>query len=95
MGRNPSVGGFRRDKIKNWPESFPRTTRKGYGKDTTARLEVSGRIRTFKIESAHVPSSDDPKGLWKGYQDKKPLGWGPPDAMSMDHLNSEMRKLKG
>jgi hypothetical protein len=45
MGRNPSVGGFRRDKIKNWPESFPRTTRKGYGKDTTARLEVSEGIR--------------------------------------------------
>jgi hypothetical protein len=58
-------------------------------------LEVSGRTRTFKIESAQVPSSDDLKGLWKGYQDKKPLDWESPDAMSMDHLNSEMKKLKG
>jgi hypothetical protein len=40
MGRKPSVGGFRRDKVKNWLESFPRTTRKGYGKDTKVRLEV-------------------------------------------------------
>jgi hypothetical protein len=91
MGRNPSVGGFQRDKIKNWPESFPRTTRKGYGKETMTRLNVSGRTRTFRI----VLSSDDPKSLWKEYQDKKPLVRGSPDAMSMDHLNSEMRKLKG
>jgi len=95
MGRNPSVGGVRKDKVKNWPESFPRTTRKGYGKDTTARLEVFGGIRTFKIESARVLSSDDPKGLWKGYQEKKPLSRGSPDAINMDHLNSKIRKLKG
>jgi hypothetical protein len=45
MGRNPSVGGFRRDKIKNWPGSFSRTTRKGYGKDTKARLEIFRKIK--------------------------------------------------
>jgi hypothetical protein len=45
MGRNPSVGGFRRDKIKNWPRSFPRTTRKGYGKDTKARLEIFRKVK--------------------------------------------------
>jgi hypothetical protein len=28
-------------------------------------------------------------------QDKKPFGWRSLDAMNMDHLNSEMRKLKG
>jgi hypothetical protein len=48
MGRNPSVGGFRRDKIKNWPGSFPRTTRKGYGKDTKARLESFRKIKLLQ-----------------------------------------------
>jgi hypothetical protein len=91
MGRNPSVGCFRRDKIKNWPESFPRTTQKGYGNETTARLKVSGRTRTFRI----VRSSDDPKRLRKEYQDKRPLVRGSPDATSLDHLNSKRRKLKG
>jgi hypothetical protein len=133
-GRNPSVWGFRRDKAKdihkkNPPDSFPRTTRKGHGKDAkgrnlsvggfrrdkvkdipirirlnpflgqpegvmermqmeeTPRLGVFEGIRTFKKEFARILSSDNPKGLWKGYQDKKPLGWGSPDAMNMDHLN--------
>jgi hypothetical protein len=45
MGRNPSVGGFRRDMVKNWLESFPRTTRKSYGKVTKVRLKVSEGIR--------------------------------------------------
>jgi hypothetical protein len=40
-------------------------------KDTTAGLQVFGRTRTSKIESARVLSSDDPKWLWKGHQDKK------------------------
>jgi hypothetical protein len=41
--------GFRRDKIKNGPKSFPRTTRKGYGKETTARLKVSEKTRNLSI----------------------------------------------
>jgi hypothetical protein len=56
-------------------------------KEETSRLGVSEGIRTFKKEFARILSSDNPKGLWKGYQDKKPLGWGSPDAMNMDHLN--------
>jgi hypothetical protein len=63
--------------------------------EETPRLGVSGGIRTFKIESTRVLSSDDPKGLRKEYQDRKPLSRGSPDAMNMDHPNSEMRKLKG
>jgi hypothetical protein len=42
-GLKPPGWGFPKDKVKNWPESFPRTTRKGYGKDTKARLEISER----------------------------------------------------
>jgi hypothetical protein len=64
-------------------------------REETPRLGVSEGIRTFTKESARILSSDNPKGLWKGYQDKKPLSRGSPDAMNMDHLNSEIRKLKG
>jgi hypothetical protein len=63
--------------------------------EETPRLGVSGGTRTFKIESAQVLSSNDPKFLWKEYQDIKPLIRGSPDVMNMDHLNSEIRKLKG
>jgi hypothetical protein len=58
----------------------------------TARLEVSGRTRTSKIESVQVPSSDDPKGLWKGHQDKKLLGWGSPDE-EIERLRFQFSKF--
>jgi hypothetical protein len=64
-------------------------------REETPRLGVSEGIRTFRKESAGILSSDNPKGLWKGYQDKKPLSRGFSDTMNMDHLNSEIRKLKG
>jgi hypothetical protein len=36
------------------------------------------RIRIYRKESIRILSSDNPKGLWKGYKRKKPLGWGFP-----------------
>jgi len=44
-------------KMKNPPDFLPRTTRKGYGRDTQGRIYP-------------LPSSDDLKGLWKGYPGK-------------------------
>jgi hypothetical protein len=57
------------------------------------------------IPKIRLPSSNDPKGLWKGNhgkiesfwkdiqdgsaQDKKPLGWGSPDAMSYKDFRKE------
>jgi hypothetical protein len=62
---------FPKDKVKDIPNPFLERPEKGYGKDTTAGLQVFGRTRTSKIESAQVLSSDDSKWLWKGHQDKK------------------------
>jgi hypothetical protein len=56
---------------ENPPDFLPRTTQKGYGRDTQG-------------ESARLPSSDDPKGLWKGYPGKKPLDQGFPKDKDKD-----------
>jgi len=76
----PRLGVSEGIRLRIGPNPFLGRHEKGYGKDTTARFEVSGGIRTFKIELAQVLSSDDLKGLWKAYQDKKPLSRGSPDA---------------
>jgi hypothetical protein len=61
----PRLGGFRRDKDKD--------TKGRIG--PTSFLEQLERVMEGipREESARLPSSDDPKGLWKGYPGKKPL----------------------
>jgi len=69
---------------KNPPDFLPRTTRKGYGRDIQGRIRLIsflGRPKRVmegihREESARLPSSNDSKGLWKGYSGKKPLDWG-------------------
>jgi hypothetical protein len=93
----PPGWGFPKDKVKDIPNPFLELPERVMERipQRDCRFPEEKKKRTFNIESTQVPSSDDPKRLWKGYQDKKPLGRRSPDAMSMDHPNSEMRKLKG
>jgi hypothetical protein len=86
MGRNPSIGGFRRDKIKNWLKSFPRTTRKGYGKDATARLK--------DLKDMRIQDSPFLKRL-KEIIERIPKQKTPPNAMILNYSSSKRRKLKG
>jgi hypothetical protein len=57
----PRLGVSEGIRLRIGPNPFLGQHEKGYGKDTTARLEVSGRIRTFKIESAQVLFLGRPK----------------------------------
>jgi hypothetical protein len=84
MGRNPLVGGFRRDKIKNWLESFPRATRKGYGK------EIMTRLKDRKDKNSQ--NSPFLRRL-KEIIDRMPRQKTSPNAMRLNY--SKRRKLKG
>jgi hypothetical protein len=81
-GKNLSVGGFRRDKVKDIPIRIrlnpflgqPEGVMERIQREETPWLGVSEGIRTFRKESARILSSDNPKGSWKEYKGKKPLG---------------------
>jgi hypothetical protein len=74
-GRNPSVGGFRRDKVKDIqkrirPNPFlrqPERVMERIQREETPRLGVSEkiRLRISRKESTRILSSDNPKGSWK------------------------------
>jgi hypothetical protein len=82
MGRNPSVGGFRRDKAKDIQKRIrlnpfigqPERVMDRIQWEETPWLGVSEgiRLRISRKESARILSSDNPKGSWKGYKGKKP-----------------------
>jgi len=77
-GRNPTIGGFRRDKDRIRLTSYlgkPERVMERIPREETPRL---GIFKGIRIESAGLPSSDNSKGLWKGYQGKKYLEWGFP-----------------
>jgi hypothetical protein len=64
------------------PDFLPQMTWKGYGRDTQG-------------ESVRLPSSDDPKRLWKGYQGKKLLDWGFPKDKDKDKdMDMDMVEVK-
>jgi hypothetical protein len=62
-------------------------------REETPRLGVSEgiRIRIPREESTRLPSSNNSKGLWKGYPGKKPLDWGFPK--NKDNLRLHDHKI--
>jgi hypothetical protein len=66
--------------MEKLPDFLPQTTWKSYGNDAQGRirptlfLEQLERVREEipMEESVRLPSSDNPKGLWKGYPGKNP-----------------------
>jgi hypothetical protein len=79
---------------KEDPESFPRTTREGYEKDTMARLKVSEKTRTFKIDSANPFLRQLEKVMESASRQETPRS-GVYRCYEHGYLNSEIRKSKG